>query len=66
MNVDIFYSHVESRIVELPDRGPTFCEKCIVFWWFSNHMGLYMFLAWLPERQPWGTLAICINPKWPQ
>ena len=24
------------------------------------------FLAWLPERQPWGTLAICINPRWPQ
>ena len=24
------------------------------------------FLAWLPERQPGGTLAICINPRWPQ
>ena len=23
------------------------------------------FLAWLPERQLWGTLVICINPRWP-
>ena len=22
------------------------------------------FLAWLPERQLWGTLGICINPTW--
>ena len=23
------------------------------------------FLAWLPERQLWGTLGICKNPRWP-
>ena len=23
------------------------------------------FWAWLPERQLWGTLVICINAKWP-
>ena len=34
------------HLVELPDRGPTFCEKGIVFLWFSNHnMGLYMFFS---------------------
>ena len=22
-------------------------------------------LAWLPERPLWGTLVICINPRWP-
>ena len=40
-------------------RSVLFFDMEVIIWVYR------CFLAWLPERQLWGTLGICINPRWP-
>ena len=40
-------------------RSVLFFDMEVIMWVYR------CFLAWLPERQLWGTLGICINPRWP-
>ena len=39
-------------------RSVLFFDMELIIW------SIDVFLAWLPERQLWGTLGICINPRW--
>ena len=39
-------------------RSVLFFDMEVIIW------SIDVFLAWLPERQLWGTLGICINPRW--
>ena len=41
-------------------RSVLFFDMEVIIWAYI------CFLAWLPERQFWGTVGICINPRWPQ
>ena len=40
-------------------RSVLFFDMEVIIWVYR------CFLAWLPERQLWGTLGICIHPRWP-
>ena len=40
-------------------RSVLFFDMEVIVWVYR------CFLAWLPERQLWGTLGICINSRWP-
>ena len=40
-------------------RSVLFFDMEVIIWVYR------CFLAWLPERKLWGTLRICINPRWP-
>ena len=65
IEVDASSNSPNAVIVQLPDRGPTFLRSVLFFDSLVIRWVYKCFLAWLPERQPWGTLAICINPRWP-
>ena len=41
-------------------RSVLFFDGLVIIWVYI------CFLAWLPERQPWGTLAICIVFDYPE
>ena len=41
-------------------RSVLFFDMEVIVWVYR------CFSAWLPERQLWGTLVICINARWPR
>ena len=57
--VDYYYSPICSIVNLVAARSVLFFDMAVIIWVYR------CFLAWLPERQLWGTLGICINPRWP-
>ena len=57
------YSPVATPICSIVNlvavRSVLFFDMEVITWVYS------WYLAWLPERQLWGTLVICINARWP-
>ena len=57
------YSPVATPICSIVNlvavRSVLFFDMEVMIWVYR------CFFAWLPERQLWGTLGICIHPRWP-